>query len=246
MLSDAHLALGYVDTEQFQWQAAETELRRAIALDPTASEPRYRLGYALVNQGRPTEAIPELEQGEALDPLYFLTAVYLGWAKSQIGRDAEGVSDIRRGLDLEPSSVATLGILALAYDRAGEHDSALNFARRIAPLSSQASRLGVAAYVLARNGDRGGADALVHQLEATPPTQWTRWTGLALAYLGMGDTARTIYAMEHAASGDGDAFPLYGSSVATGLPLSPRVGAVWRWFHIDPARFTGRNRPGAP
>ena len=244
MLSDAHLALGYVDTEQFQWQAAETELRHAIALDPKASEPRYRLGYALVNQGRPAEAIPELQQGEALDPLYFLTAVYLGWAKSQTGREAEGVSDIRRGLDLEPNSVATLGILALAYDRAGEHDSALTFARRIPPLTSQASRLGVAAYVLARNGDRSSADVLIHQLEATPPTQWTRWTGLALAYFGIGDTARTISAMEHAASGDGDAFPLYGSDIAEEIPLSPRVRAVWSWFHLDPARFTARSHPG--
>jgi hypothetical protein len=66
-------------------------------------------------------------------------------------------------------------------------------------------------------------------------TTWTRWTGLALAYVGLGDTTRAISAMEHAAAGDGDEFPTYAPRIQ--LPSGPRVDAVLRRYNLDPARF---------
>ncbi|HEY5086676.1 MAG TPA: protein kinase [Gemmatimonadaceae bacterium] len=236
-LSDAHLALGYVDAEQFQWKAAESELRRAIALDPNNAEAEYRLGYTLVNQGRPADAIPELRRAEARDPLYFLPAVYLGWAEAEVGQVAQGVEEIRRGLTLEPRSVTALCLLALAYDRAALPDSARLYARRILSTSSQPSRIGVAAYVLARNGDRKEAETLARELEMTPPTEWTRWTALSLVYTGLDDSARAVTAMDNAAKGDGDGFPTYAIKYSSELPSGSSVDAVWRRYNIDPARY---------
>lgn len=74
-------------------------------------------------------------------------------------------------------------------------------------ISSQPARVDLAAFILARNGDRAEADTLARTLEATPETQCTRLTALALAYDGLGDTARAISAAEHTAAGDGDALP---------------------------------------
>ncbi|MGE5727198.1 MAG: protein kinase domain-containing protein, partial [Gemmatimonas sp.] len=51
-LSEAHLALGYAYVEAFKWDSAEAEMRRAIALDPGAAEPRFRLGYLMMNMIR--------------------------------------------------------------------------------------------------------------------------------------------------------------------------------------------------
>lgn len=236
-LSDAHLALGYVHAEQFQWAAADSELRRAVALDPNAAEPRYRLAYSLVNQGRSAEAIPELRRAEALDPLYFLPAIYLGWAEVGQGQPEEGIEDLRRGLTLEPQSITALCLLALAYDRTARPDSARAYAHRILEISSAPARVGVAAYVLARNGDRKAADSLARQLESTPPGTWTRWTGLEQTYLGLGDTTRAVWAAEHAAAGDGDEFPTYAMGYRA-YPSSPRMIAVLRRYNLDPARFT--------
>ncbi|HEY5085818.1 MAG TPA: tetratricopeptide repeat protein, partial [Gemmatimonadaceae bacterium] len=236
-LSDAHLALGYVDAEQFQWKAAEAELRRAITLDPNNAEAQYRLGFIILIQGRAADAIPELRRAEALDPLYSLPAVFLGSAEVRVGRVAEGVAEIRRGLALEPESVVALELLALGYDGAALPDSARLYAHRMLTTSSQPGRVGIAAYVLARNGDRAGAEALVRQLEATPTTAWTRWTALALAYTGLGDTTHAVSAMEHAATGDGDAFPTYAGELYGELPSSPRVDAVLRRYNLDRGRF---------
>jgi Flp pilus assembly protein TadD len=138
-------------------------------------------------------------------------------------------------LTLEPRSITSLCLLAMAYDDAALPDSARVYARQIIAVSSQPSRIGVAAKVLAQNGDRSGAELLVRRLEATPVTTWTRWTGLALAYVGLGDTTRAISAMEHAAAGDGDEFPTYAPRIQ--LPSGPRVDAVLRRYNLDPARF---------
>ncbi|HEX6806683.1 MAG TPA: protein kinase, partial [Gemmatimonadaceae bacterium] len=136
MLADGHLALGYVYAEQFEWKAAESELRRAVALDPTDAEPLYRLGYSLSNQGRVSDAIPVLRRAVALDPLYFLPPTYLGWAEARGGRIAEGIADTRRGLALEPRSISVACILASVYDLAHMPDSARQYARLILTISS--------------------------------------------------------------------------------------------------------------
>lgn len=239
-LSDGYLALGYVDAEQFQWKAAESELRHAIALDPNNAEARYRLGYTFFNQGRIADAIPQFRSAEARDPLYFLPAVYLGWAEVRMGQIPEGIAEIRRGLALEPQSITGLCLIALAYDRAGLPDSARLYAHRIVETSSQPARIGEAAYVLARNGDRRGAELLTRQLEATPENKWTRWTGLELAYNGLGDTLRARAALDHAAAGDGDEWPTFGITYAKELTPSPHVAAVLRRYNLDPANIVAR------
>lgn len=241
-LADAHNALGYVDAETFHWAAADSELNRAITLDPNAAEPRYRLGYSLMNQDRPADALPVLRQAAANDPLYFLSADYLGWAEIDVGRTAEGIADMRRALALEPNSITTLCLLAQAYSAAGSADSALAYARKIVATSSQPARIGIAAEQLARNGDRSGAEALVRKLEALPVNTWTRWTGLMLAYVGLGDTTKAISAMEHAAAGDGDELPTYLPRVR--IPTGPRVVAVLRRYNLDPARFMAAQPKG--
>ncbi len=245
MLSGAHVALGYVDAEQFRWKAAESEFRRAIVLDPNAAEPEYRLAYMMVNQGRFADAIPELRRSEALDPLYVVPQAYLGLAEVHVGRVAEGLAELHRALLLEPRSLGVLGMTTAAYDRLAIPDSALAYARLYLASSSQPARAGAAAYTLARYGDRTAAEAVVRRLEMPTSTNWTRWTGLADAYLGLGDTARAISAMQHAAATrDGDAFPEFMSKWKGEFPADPRVDAVLRRYNLDPALFE-KSQPGA-
>lgn len=236
-LADGHLALGYVLAEQFDWAAADSELRRAVELDPNSAEARYRLAYSLFNQGRIIDAIPELRRGVANDPLYFMTSAYLGWAEVQNGQPAEGIADLRRSVALEPRSVSALSLMASSYDRLGERDSARSYAYRIVGVTSEPTRLGVAAFILARNGGRAAADTLLRRLEATPRTQWGHWTGLLHAYLGVGDTARAVEALEGAAAGDGDGLPNYMIRLKGSLASNPRVLTAIRRYNLDPSRF---------
>ena len=239
-LADAHLALGFVLGESFDFPGAERELQRAIAINPDGAEARYRLGWLYVNMGRGAEAIPTLQQAKARDPVYFLVSSYLGLAEISVGQFDEGVAEEERALSLEPSNIAALSIMTQGYAKAGRSDSAAAVARRIVGFTASPARLAAAAFSLARSGHRSEADSVIRSLESLPDNAWTKWTALTLAYTGTGDQERAIAAMQRAAAGDGDLFVSYAGLVAGELAPDPRVDAVWRRFHLDPARFASR------
>jgi eukaryotic-like serine/threonine-protein kinase len=235
--SEAHSALGYVHAELFEWPEAEAEYNRAIALDPNGVEARFRLGYALFYQRRLDEALAALESAVARDRLYSIAAAYLGWAEVELGRTSEGLDEERRALALEPEGTAQLSILVTGYANAGLPDSARFYALRLIG-SSRPTRLGVAAQALGRAGDVTTARALVERLVALPPDTPTKWSGLALAYAGLGESANAIDAIQHAAAtDDGDGFPLVASVIPDELPHDARLDAALRRYRLDPARF---------
>ncbi len=241
-LADSHVAMGYVLAESFDWPGAEAQYRRAIALDPASAEPLYRLGNLLVVTGRADEALPVLESLRDRDPLYAVASSFLAWCYAAAGREADALAEGKRALALEPNGLPSLGILAGIYNWAGQRDSAAALARRTLALTSTPSRMGGAAMNLANAGDMAAAEAVTRQIEATPPRIFGREAGLVLAYLGLGDTARALDAMERAAAGDGDL--LYTSiaalSLAGGMQTlrdNARFLAVLERYHLDPERF---------
>jgi tetratricopeptide (TPR) repeat protein len=191
---------------------------------------------------RAPEALPVLQQAKARDPMYFLIRGYLGTAEVAVGQVAEGLAEEQRGLELEPQNVAALSILARGYTIAKMSDSARAIARRLISLNGIPIRNGTAAFTLARAGERKEAEAIIVRLEALPEKSWTRSGALALAYLGVGDTARALTYMERAAAGDGDLIILYSGPLIREIPRSSRTDAVWRRFHLDPALIAQRAR----
>jgi len=98
--------------------------------------------------------------------------------------------------------------------------------------------VGVAAYVLAATGDRAGAAATVRELEARPRGEWSVATGLSYAYLGLGDTARALSALETAARAGERPYLTFVDPMFDPLRRSPRFAAVVRRLGLDERRFT--------
>jgi serine/threonine-protein kinase len=242
-LADARAARAWVYDAAFEWQLGEAEYRTAISLDSTAIEARTRLGGSLLTLGRATDAISVLHGAVARDPLYFISRAVLGTAEVRTGDVRSGLDEQLKGLAQEPNSITCLYYLAWSYAHAGSSDSARLYAHRVVAHTPRplAGQLGVAAYALARSGAMAEARALVDTLKALPAGTWTQWSGLAVAYAGLRDSAKVIEAMEQAEKGDGDGFPLYGSLLAGELPGGPRVEAVLRRYGLEPKRFVKRN-----
>jgi len=240
-LSEAHLALGYAYAELFRWDSSEAEMRRAVALDPGAAEPGFRLGYLMINMIRPAEALPVLQEAKARDPMYFLISSYLGIAEIQLGEVAQGVAEEHRAVELEPQNAASLSIMCRGFASAKMTDSTKAIARRLLTLKGIAARSGMAAYTLGRVGERKEAEAVIRDLEALPENAWTRSTALAMAYLGVDDTAHAITYLERAAAtSDGDLLPQYSAPLAVDVPRTARTDAVWRRYNLDPALLAER------
>ena len=235
-LPDAHLALGLVHAESFEWAAAEAAFRRAIALDPNGGESWYRLGLLFSNMGRIGDAIAPFKQSKARDPLDFVNAAYLGSALAFEGQSDAGIAELRRSLELEPGNLTALGMLANVHARFGPADSAKAVARRLIATSTTPGRLGTAAFALALVGERREALEIARRLEALPADSWTRSSGLTSVYFGLGDTTRAMEWLERAARGDGDLLLGY-SSFRRMMPVNARTAAVMQRYHLDVATY---------
>jgi len=243
-LADAHMALGMVHFHSFEFAPAEAESRRALALDPNSAEAGYRLGLVLLTTGRAAESIPVLERAKAIDPLYSLVAAYLAYGYALAGQFDAGVAEGRRAIEIDSSLVWSQTALLSAYRGAGRSADAVALARRMMTQTDAPRKLGLAAYTLGRFGAPGDARKLITSLEALPRDVSRRDAGLAYAYLGVGDTARALSAMERAAGGDGDLLFALAPTDDTfdAVRASPRFAAIVKRLNFDVALVT-RPRP---
>lgn len=148
-------------------------------------------------------------------------------------------------LGLEPSSNVPFSLLAASYARIGNRDSAQTLADRLLDSTARPlpGHIGQAAQALAASGRFDEASAFTARLDSLPTDTWQRWTGLALACAGLGDTVKMIDAMAHAAgTSGGDEFPVFAAHRLIGeLPSGPRIESILRRYHVDPRRFVKRN-----
>jgi len=85
------------------WPAAEADLRRALALNPTQPQVLNNLGYGLVDRGlRLEEALGMIRQAVAAEPdsAYILDS--LGWALFRLGRYQEALEPMERAAQIKP------------------------------------------------------------------------------------------------------------------------------------------------
>lgn len=115
-----------VPKEAVALRDAEDLFRRAVALDPRASEAHLRLGHVLLARGKPREAVEELARADNQngDPvLHYYAALFLGVAQEALGQLDEARDSYARAARIAPRAQSPyLALSALAIrrgDRAG-------------------------------------------------------------------------------------------------------------------------------
>src|SRR5258705_8356003 len=68
-LAEAHASRGYISHDEFNWSAADADLKEAVALAPAYSTGHHWYAVFLAGQGRFDEAMSEINTALALDPL---------------------------------------------------------------------------------------------------------------------------------------------------------------------------------
>jgi len=101
-------------------EAAERDLRDALALDPGLQEARLRLGKLLLDERRTIEAEPllaEVDERGADDRQRYMARLFLGRVADLRGRHEEATRLYRRALQAWPDSQAARLALAHALER---------------------------------------------------------------------------------------------------------------------------------
>jgi TolB-like protein/Tfp pilus assembly protein PilF len=130
-LAGAYISLAIIKTlHDWDWAGAEEECRRAIELDPGASEPHRTYGFLLSLLGRHDQAIAEASQGRELDPLSPNANYYLASALYAARRYDEAIAQLRKVLEVEPNFFAAhVGLGHLYAAQARYEEASAEFAQ---------------------------------------------------------------------------------------------------------------------
>ncbi len=101
----AHVALGRVLSQiDWNWDAAKTELHKAIGLEPGNTDPYRLAAYIEITQGHYQEALRLLDRAASLDPLQSWNFLVMGYATYRMGDFDSTERHYRKALELNPIS----------------------------------------------------------------------------------------------------------------------------------------------
>jgi DNA-binding winged helix-turn-helix (wHTH) protein/Tfp pilus assembly protein PilF len=202
-LSDAHAYLSFIHFWfDWDWAAAESEVRRAIALNANSAEAHRGYGILLSQLGRQDEAIVEGTRARELDPLALITrtneALFFYYSNQlPIAEDK-----LRAALELEPNFWIALLSIAKVYVAQGRYREAIAELTKARKLSGgSAQPLSMLGYTFAIMGDREGAFEVLNELETLAGKRYVPPYNSALVYNGLHDDDNTFEWLERAYAG---------------------------------------------
>ena len=222
-LAETQTALGTVHYWlDWDWPAAETAFRKAISLDQSYAQAHRLLGVVLGTSGKFEDARASLRRARELDPLYPMQLALSAGAEWQAGDYPAGLQFARQATTLGPSFWIAHYILATIEERLGHDEDALAAIAKAEAFSPNSKMTSLRGYILAKQGRRRDAEAVLTTLEAIGRERYVPPYALALVHAGLGqrDLAFTWLERAYAAR----------DVHLTWLPRDPK----WDPFRDDP------------
>jgi serine/threonine-protein kinase len=185
-LAEAHLALGRARMAALDFGSAQTELERAIALDPTDWRFRGLLATLHIWAERPLDALTEARRALEVDPLSPYSNVWLAHALFVNRRCDEALAQLERLAAIRPPLRSAAAITGQCHARKRMWPEA------IAALRPQAEAgdpliTALLGHTLARAGQREEARRILADLLARRSRTGSGAFEVAVVYAGLGD-----------------------------------------------------------
>jgi serine/threonine-protein kinase len=195
--AEAHSILGsLLARHEYQWEAAEREMRRALELDPNnAAAHNDYAQNVLALQERWQEAQAETRRALDLDPLSPTVGAGAAFLL-YLQRDYTGASKAFEKGAAENSGALAVSGLVLALVATGEIDKAVQLRDRSGPIGRTPLMVSIVGYGFGRAGRRAEAEQALRDLEAMGRTQFVQASFPAQVYAGLGDGDRALQSLE--------------------------------------------------
>jgi TolB-like protein/DNA-binding SARP family transcriptional activator len=192
-LVEALAARTYVRLSRLDFAGAETDLRRALAVNPNYSWAHHFFSLYLMMAGRPGEAEVHNRQALLLDPLSLPANATRGIIQAQLGNLAAAEHELTQALVLRSDFTLTLYYLGVVHAARGSYDVALQALRDAARDAPHYPGLpGAIAFVLHRLGRSADTVGDLAALEQRAGTESRARVNLAFAHAALGRTDDAI------------------------------------------------------
>ncbi len=125
-LAEAHAALScIVHNYEWDWDGAEREIERAIALNPGYATAYQWKAEGLITRGRLDEAVEVMNKARELDPLSLFMNARVGMALYAARRHDEAKAILETTLEVDPSFAQARYFLSLVYSMEGRYEEAI-------------------------------------------------------------------------------------------------------------------------
>lgn len=189
-LPDAHLSRALILLNgDWDWNGADQEFRRAIALDPNVGHVWHWYSHYLTAVGRLDESLAASQRALQLEPLDFLISDHMSWHYLMARDYRRAIAAGLKVLELNPDRLLTYHHIVESYENLGELDKAIEAPQqtRVYPRMDEMAR------GLKSGGPRGYWQArLEHGLKNPKESPFA----LASFWAHLGDRERTLECLE--------------------------------------------------
>jgi len=196
-IPEAHLAMGILKFQNWEWAAAEREFKRAIELNPSFSRAHSQYANYLSAMGRHEQAIAEARRGRELDPFSTGRNWRLGAVLVLARRFDEAIEQLKKTLELDSNFDTAHTWLGYAYAAMGQYEQAITEYKEVIRKGEDSTSTNIyLGYSLALAGKKNEALAIFKEMQTTK--DYVSQAELAILFVGLGDKEQAFAALERA------------------------------------------------
>jgi TolB-like protein/Tfp pilus assembly protein PilF len=188
--SRAHVKLEF----DHEWESAELDYQKAIALDPGYSIAHHWYGGFLSAMGRHEEALQQAHTARELDPLSMIVNTWVGLRHYFARRYDVALEEYRKALELNPDFAPLQWHMGWALEQTGRYEEALQAARNAIELSAD-NPLYVASlgHTYAVAGERARSREVLERLVGEAGRRHVSAYHVAVIHGALGDTDQAMH-----------------------------------------------------
>jgi tetratricopeptide (TPR) repeat protein len=198
-LAEGWTSLATIRWKEMDWAGAEEGYKRSLALNPNYSLTHRFYGIFLSSLGRYDEASRELRREAELDPLSPSSDAAFGFVDYLAGRTREAIERFKMSLERYAAFPLAWRRLGFALVRDGRYAEAVEALQQASKYSGDSPNARTAlGYAYAMAGSRGDALSVCADMEALSARRYVSAYGIALIYVGLGETEQAFEWLERA------------------------------------------------
>jgi TolB-like protein/tetratricopeptide (TPR) repeat protein len=236
-LAEAHTAIAYVvGCCDWDWTAAEQEIKRSIELDPNYATAHLWYGRFLSALSRDSEAISEMRLALQLDPTSLAINANLAAALLHAGQEDKALEQGLATVQMEPHFPLGHVWLGFVYERLGKLPEALREFQTTAQLIPGVKSEANLAWIYAVSGKKSEARAVLERLQkAKEKGRYLTPSALAGVYAALGETDRAFQLLDEAcADRDPWLVDMRVDETFALLRSDPRYAKILERMHFPP------------